>query len=230
MSSLKDILIQQGYSEQKVQLASDVMRTQYTQHKKRLEYIKIMNDISNNYQKPVYPVGPIQPLVMIVDDMPEEIDITTGMPFTGKKGYLLTMILNHLGIDRNALYLTSTIKTYKQPNEITEEDISFSLETIQKEISSVCPLYIITFGVFSYRIVLQDKTANIQDKIGKMENYQFFSVIPFHSLSLLKEETEKSNQLKKEIFHSLKQTFDTIKQNHPEWVYDYVLSQYKQTN
>jgi uracil-DNA glycosylase len=108
--------------------------------------------------------GPLNPLLMLIGEAPGEMENATAIPFLGPAGVALNRLLEDEGIDRNATFLTNTVK-YRPVNEFstgrgdiiyknrtpTFDEISASRDYIKREIEVVQPLIIGLCG----RVALQ---------------------------------------------------------------------------
>lgn len=230
INEAKQRLLQSGYKQESIDLASSVSRVQYIHHNQRMKYIEFMADLINHHDKEklVMPVGPLQPLVMVVGDITDEDDSEVGMPFVGATGHLLTIILNTLGIDRNALYLTNVFK-YHTNEPTSEEEINKSIDNLHKEIQLVKPKYVLCMGGFTLKALTKNKEIKLSDAKGKFINGKEMSVFStIHPKTLLNENVLKNPEqvtaIKKEIFSHFQTFFNEVKQKHPEWAYDFVLN------
>jgi uracil-DNA glycosylase len=61
----------------------------------------------------VFGQGPADAVAMLVGEQPGNQEDLTGAPFVGPAGRLLDRALDEVGLDREALYLTNTVKHFK---------------------------------------------------------------------------------------------------------------------
>src|SRR5437867_3550432 len=61
-------------------------------------------------RRPVFGAGSLSPVLAIVGEGPAERDETTGRPFSGPAGALLTRALAEAGIDQEQVWLTNVLK------------------------------------------------------------------------------------------------------------------------
>ncbi|MDT9026093.1 uracil-DNA glycosylase [Rossellomorea yichunensis] len=74
----------------------------------------------------VYGRGPEQPTIMIVGEAPGETEIHHGMPFSGRAGKVLDEFFQYLGVSREDIYFTSTVRSrpYKiVPKKVGDHEI-----------------------------------------------------------------------------------------------------------
>ncbi|WP_412103405.1 uracil-DNA glycosylase [Rossellomorea aquimaris] len=55
--------------------------------------------------------GPGDPLIMVVGEAPGETEIHNGMPFSGRAGKVLDEFFEYLGVSREEIYFTSTVRS-----------------------------------------------------------------------------------------------------------------------
>ena len=61
----------------------------------------------------VFGDGPVDARVMLIGEQPGKQEDIAGVPFVGPAGQLLDRALEEAGLDRQALYLTNTVKHFK---------------------------------------------------------------------------------------------------------------------
>lgn len=59
----------------------------------------------------VYGTGPTSPRIMLVGEAPGETEIHNGIPFSGRAGHKLIEFLSGLGLEREDVYITSTVRS-----------------------------------------------------------------------------------------------------------------------
>lgn len=59
----------------------------------------------------VYGRGPENPEIMIVGEAPGETEIHNGIPFSGRAGKVLNEFFEYLGVSRDDIYFTSTVRS-----------------------------------------------------------------------------------------------------------------------
>ncbi|MEI2666677.1 uracil-DNA glycosylase [Rossellomorea sp. LJF3] len=63
--------------------------------------------------------GPMNPAIMIVGEAPGETEIHNGMPFSGRAGKVLDQFFHYLGLGREDIYFTSTVRS--RPYKIVQK-------------------------------------------------------------------------------------------------------------
>jgi uracil-DNA glycosylase len=67
----------------------------------------------------VYGRGPMCPAIMIVGEAPGETEIHNGMPFSGRAGKVLDQFFHYVGVGREDIYFTSTVRS--RPYKIVQK-------------------------------------------------------------------------------------------------------------
>ena len=67
----------------------------------------------------VYGRGPMTPSIMIVGEAPGETEIHNGLPFSGRAGKVLDEFFHYLGVGREDIYFTSTVRS--RPYKIVQK-------------------------------------------------------------------------------------------------------------
>ncbi|MGM9926538.1 MAG: uracil-DNA glycosylase [Bacillus sp. (in: firmicutes)] len=132
----------------------------------------------------VYGAGPEQPALMLVGEAPGETEIHNGIPFSGRAGKKLMEFLEGLGLTREDVYITSTVrsrpykwkekrnrqgnvemKKYNRPP--TSAEILAHAPILDYEIQHVCAPIIVTLGnIGLYRLI--GKEMNVSAVHGQI--------------------------------------------------------------
>ncbi len=102
--------------------------------------------------------GPIGARLMILGESPSDIEVQTGIPFTGPSGKELDYLLKDAGIRRDACWVSNVVK-YQVPANSENQKIPFtvratragidltkSLEELQHEVNEIKPNCILALG------------------------------------------------------------------------------------
>ncbi|MCA1059861.1 uracil-DNA glycosylase [Rossellomorea aquimaris] len=73
----------------------------------------------------VYGRGPMIPDIMIVGEAPGETEIHNGMPFSGRAGKVLNEFFSYIGVSRENIYFTSTVRSrpYKRVQKTKDNEV-----------------------------------------------------------------------------------------------------------
>ncbi|MGR3762604.1 uracil-DNA glycosylase [Rossellomorea sp. NS-SX7] len=79
----------------------------------------------------VYGRGPRNPEIMIVGEAPGETEIHNGIPFSGRAGKVLNEFFDYLGVSREDIYFTSSVRS--RPYKIVPKKAGPNGEIIEKK-------------------------------------------------------------------------------------------------
>ena len=116
---------------------------------------KILSEIKNCQKcdlhktriNPVPGEGPVTADLFFVGEAPGAKEDELGRPFVGRSGELLTELLSEAGIDRNAVFITSVLKS-RPPNnrKPTSAEIEACLPYLYRQIEVISPKVIVLMG------------------------------------------------------------------------------------
>jgi DNA polymerase len=138
-------------------------------------------ELSKTRDKAVPGEGPRGASIMFIGEAPGEVNNQTGRPFVGHGGKIFDGILRELGIDRESVFITNTIKCWPPNNRKPK---SFELKQcniyLQEQLQLVKPKLIITLGAVAYKIITGE-SIKIKSEHGSLKNMDSFHVCPtFH--------------------------------------------------
>lgn len=157
-------------------------------------------ELSKSRQKVVFGEGNPQADILFVGEGPGASEDSSGKPFVGRSGELLTkMIENVLQLSRDDVYITNVVKC-RPPNNATPTPVQAHTcqPYLMKQIELIKPKLIITLGATAYHYLTGDETeiSKIRGTLWKENNY---TVIPtYHPSYLL-----RNPSAKKEVFEDL---------------------------
>ncbi len=150
-------------------------------------------ELSKTRTKVVFGEGNPQAKLMFIGEGPGATEDSTGRPFVGRAGELLTkMIENVLNIKREDIYIANIVKCRPPNNRVpTPAEAMSCLPYLQKQIEIITPKLIVTLGSTAYRYLLND-TTSISRVRGTVIQKDSFKVIPtFHPSYLLRNPSAK---------------------------------------
>ena len=123
----------------------------------------------------IFGEGPADARVMLVGEQPGDAEDLSGRPFVGPASKLLDQVLQELGLDRDALYLTNAVKHFhfeqrgkrrlhRNP-EVTH--VTACAPWLAREIESIKPSIIVTLGATAARAILGPRFALMRER-GKV--------------------------------------------------------------
>ena len=127
----------------------------------------------------------------VVGESPGPPDADSGRPFMGPAGQMLERILGSIGLKREDCYLTNTAKIISTGDEMTPELLSFFTPYLHRELATVRPEVIISFGNTPTRALLRTKKPISQVR-GEFHDYHGMQLMPtFNPAYLLRDPTKK---------------------------------------
>jgi DNA polymerase len=168
-------------------------------------------ELSKSRKKAVFGEGDPKAMVMFVGEGPGATEDSTGRPFVGRSGELLTkMIENVLQIPRQEVYITNIVKCRPPANRApTESEALLCRPYLNRQIEMIGPKIIVTLGATAYKYLTNDETS-ISKVRGHAIDTESYTLIPtFHPSYLL-----RNPSAKKEAFADMKKVkslIDTLK-------------------
>lgn len=165
-------------------------------------------ELSKSRNRVVFGEGSMQADVMLVGDMPNNSDDSSGKIFTGRAGDMLTkMLSNVLGLSRDEVYITNILKCHTQVASPTF--VHTCHPYLLKQIALIQPKIIIAFGELAYEYLTGDDTE--MEKVhGTLHSKDGYTVIPtYHPNYLL-----RNPSAKKDVFEDLLKVKKLIEKSH----------------
>jgi len=174
-------------------------------------------------RKVVLGAGKCPAPIMLVGEAPGREEVKLGKPFVGPAGKNLSEFLYFLGLKREDIYITNTIKyRLSQINEKTgreinrppkKSDIEENLFFLQKEVSIVKPDVIVTLGNVALKGITGDFSINIGQYHGRLIQWDIngigYNIFPlYHPASVIYNRKLYSTYL--EDLNELKMTLKSI--------------------
>ena len=157
-------------------------------------------DLSKSRHKVVFGEGDPHAELMFVGEGPGATEDSTGRPFVGRAGELLTrMIENVLLIPRSKVYIANIVKCRPPGNRVpTPSEALTCRPYLLKQIELIRPRIVVSLGATAYRYLCNDQSpiSRVRGHPVQMEGY---TLIPtFHPSYLL-----RNPSAKKEAFYDL---------------------------
>ena len=113
--------------------------------------------------QPVFGAGPLSPEVLFLGQAPAAADDTCGEPFTGGAGQLFERILSAMGLTREEVYLTQTIKCRPPKDRLpTATECDNCRAFLLKQIELVNPKFVCCLGTVAARALLDTTKVIIE--------------------------------------------------------------------
>jgi uracil-DNA glycosylase family 4 len=100
----------------------------------------------------VFGSGATDATILFCGEAPDENDATSGQPFSGKAGELLTKILRAMGLERDAVYMTHILKWRPEHDKPygnrppTQAEMNYCLPYLKAQIEIIQPKVIVALG------------------------------------------------------------------------------------
>ncbi len=157
-------------------------------------------DLSKSRHNVVFGEGNPEADLMFVGEGPGATEDSTGRPFVGRAGELLTkMIENVLYIPRSQVYIANIVKCRPPGNRVPTPTEAFTCRPyLLRQIEIIRPKIIVTLGATAYRYLTNDESP-ISRVRGQLIHAEDYLLIPtFHPSYLL-----RNPSAKKEAFRDM---------------------------
>lgn len=138
--------------------------------------------------------GPADARLMLIGEQPGDQEDLRGLPFTGPAGKVLDGALNAVGIERDTLYLSNTVKHFhfdqrgKQRLHQTPKPIHIEAcrPWLEQELALIRPQVVVTLGAVALR-GLSGRPEKLADIRGQVIRTEAFHLIPtWHPAAILR--------------------------------------------
>ena len=153
--------------------------------------------LSKSRSQVVFGEGDVNADIMFVGEAPGMSEDSSGKPFVGKSGDMLTkMIENVLHISRNDVYITNIVKCRPANNAVPSPSEAHSCQPyLLKQIELIKPKIIIALGVTAYHYLSGDDSL-ISEVRGKLQEHNGYKLMPtYHPSYLLRNPSAKKDVL-----------------------------------
>jgi uracil-DNA glycosylase len=162
-----------------------------------------------NATQTVFGEGPKHAKLMLVGEQPGDQEDLSGKPFIGPAGQLLDRALEEAGIDRNAVYVTNTVKHFKwEPRgkrrihqKPSSRDIAACRPWLEAELRIVRPGVLVCLGSIAAQ-ALFGPSFRVTRERGKLLESEIAArvVTTVHPSSLLRQPDEESRRREYALF------------------------------
>jgi uracil-DNA glycosylase len=155
----------------------------------------------------VFGTGNPHARIMFIGEGPGYHEDQQGLPFVGAAGQLLTKLLGEIGVKREDVWITNTVRCRPPGNrDPMPDEIEACRPFTEGTIESVRPRVIVTLGNFATRVVL-DRQVSISRVRGQRFEVEGRTVVPtFHPAAILHGGGEAGPQMA-----AIRQDFRTIR-------------------
>jgi len=157
----------------------------------------------------VFGAGNPQANLMFIGEAPGRDEDLQGVPFVGRAGQLLTLMLQSIQLDRKDVFIANVLKCRPPKNrDPLAEEIEKCEPYLIKQIELINPKLIVTLGRFAALTLLRSKAA-LGVLREEMHNYNSVPlVVTYHPAALL-----RNPQLKRNSWEDLKKIRSFLMKN-----------------
>jgi uracil-DNA glycosylase len=149
--------------------------------------------------------GAVHPEIVFVGEGPGETEDQFGRPFIGKAGQLLDRVIEKMGFDRAAVFITNVVKC-RPPNnrEPLPDEVAACLPHLQRQLACLQPKVIVCLGKVALNSLIGDAVA-IGKARGQVYRFGSVPVVPtYHPAYILhKKEKQEISQAKWEVWEDM---------------------------
>lgn len=145
--------------------------------------------------------------LMFVGEAPGADEDAQGLPFVGRAGRLLTLIIESIGFRRGDVYICNILKCRPPQNRNPETDEIAACESfLFRQIDAVQPMLIVALGSFGAQTLLKT-TETIGKLRGRLINYRGVKLMAtYHPAYLLRNPLEK-----RKVWEDMRTAYDYLR-------------------
>ncbi len=132
---------------------------------------------------------------LIIGDKPSEVDDECGESFSDQSGELLTAMLKAIGLTRQQVYITNTLKCIPPNNREPEiDETETCLQYLFQQIKLIKPKLILVVGHSAAQRLLKTHStmARLRQKVHTLEDVNLPVVVTYHPAYLLNMPADKA--------------------------------------
>jgi len=112
--------------------------------------------------------------IMFIGEAPGKTEAETGRPFCGAAGNLLNKLLDHIGLNRENVYITNVLKDRPPDNrDPQQEEIDIYTPFLRRQISVIEPNVIASLGRFGMEFVEDEFGTDCNGTISEVHGDVF---------------------------------------------------------
>lgn len=121
--------------------------------------------------------GYLNAAIMLVNEYPNEEEVTKDKPLLGQSGKILNTLLKELGLTRRQIYITHAVKAPKNKNEVLHpKEIKQFSHFLREEIKIIEPKLIVALGSTALRgLNVKLPLLNIRGRLLRFGTNSLFS-------------------------------------------------------
>ena len=123
--------------------------------------------------------------LMFIGEAPGRNEDLSGKPFCGAAGNILTELLNHIGLDRKDVFITSILKCRPPNNRLPKkEEAECCMPHLDAQFNSINPKYIVLMGNSAIKYVFGKlDMSSSHGKVMEKDGRNYF--ITYHPAAIL---------------------------------------------
>ncbi len=150
-------------------------------------------ELSKSRKRVVFGEGDLSAKILFVGEGPGATEDSTGRPFVGRAGELLTKIIERvLLIPRSSCYIANIVKCRPPNNRVPTQAEAVSCRPyLMKQIEIIAPKIVVTLGGTAYNYLTDEKVAISRVRGSIMQKDNYILVPTFHPSYLLRNPSKK---------------------------------------
>ena len=167
----------------------------------------------------LYGGGPKKPELMLIGEAPGEFELVDGIPFIGRAGTELMKSLATIGLTRENVYITSTVRSRpyrwgtKKNRDGTTTERKYNRPPTQKEILAHAPILDYELANIEPKLIVTLGNVGLQRLLGKEAK-----VTQLHG-QLLERQVQYLEELRDTTFKWTHETYTLVPTFHPASVF-----------
>ena len=148
--------------------------------------------LSNTRKNVVISRGNPKAKLMLIGEGPGEQEDIQGLPFVGKAGQLLDLLLKAQKFPDDSYYIANIVKCRPPGNRVPDESEAMAcLPYLRNQVAIIRPSIIVCMGGVAAKYII-DKGISITKARGRFIERNNFLIMPtFHPAALLRDDTKK---------------------------------------
>lgn len=174
-------------------------------------------DLGNTRKNIVIGRGNINASMMFIGEGPGEQEDKEGLPFVGRAGKLLDLLLSAMMIREEDYYICNIVKCRPPGNRVPlDEEANRCIPFLRNQVALIKPKIVVCLGSTAMKYIV-DRNARITQIRGRWIDRKGYWIMPtFHPAALLRDESKKI--LMWQDFKKVKEKLNEIKED--ERMYD----------
>ncbi|NLY42828.1 MAG: uracil-DNA glycosylase [Clostridiaceae bacterium] len=148
--------------------------------------------LSQSRKKVVFGEGNRNASLIFVGEGPGADEDSTGRPFVGRAGQLLTKGIEAIGLKREDVFIANIVKCRPPGNRVPlEEEAQACIPYLRNQVALIKPRIIVCLGATAMKYII-DNNARISEIRGQwIERKGYWLIATFHPAALLRDESKK---------------------------------------